>query len=94
MKLTQIIIPLDPPAGIILEAGVQQKEAIGLVAAQERTLWDNGLPASFPTSFIFARTKQEPFGEIYTNLVKEVSQISVTCALVTGVSCSAGLSIL
>lgn len=94
MKLTQIIIPLDPPADIILEAGVQQEEAIGLAAAQERTLWDNGLPSSFSTSFILARTKQEPLGEIHTDFVKEVSQISVAYALVTRVSCSTGLSIL
>lgn len=95
MKLIQIVIPLDAPADFILEAGIHQEEAIGLAAAaaEERTFWDNGFPASFPTSFILARTKQEPLGEIRINLLKEVSQTLVAFVLVTGVSWAAGLSV-
>lgn len=93
MKLIQIVISLDAPADFILEAGIQHEEATGLAAAEERTFWDNGLPASFPTSFILARTKQEPLGEIRINLLKEVSQTLVAFVLVTGVYCAAGLSV-
>lgn len=80
----------DLLADIVLQAQIQQEEAVWLGAALKGAFWDNGVPAPLSTKFILTGTKEEPLGEIHTDPLKEVSQSSVAFALITSVPWSAG----